>query len=623
MRLFARSKTTLVALGIALLAPTAAFAETRIELDPVDSQATWAGSYLAGRSADRNKDIGAAAFYFGRALATDPTNAGLMERVLLLGVATGDMERSFALAERLIDFDGANPYARLALAVKAISAGRFDDARASLLRIARSDLAWITSGLMLAWLDYEDGKVDEAIVRIADLSGPEWYTVFKDYHSAILFDAAGRHEDAVIAIGRAYRSDITALRIIDGYARIMARAGEPDKAIEALVAFGGDNPPHPAVRELLGEIRAGSAPAPVAQTSGEGIAELLYGLGSAIGLDDGPDLSAAYLRLAGYLAPDNHLITLGLGDAFQGAGRCIDAIDVYETVPAGSGLRRTADIQTGVCYMALERYDDAVTSLLRVADANPGDVEAAMQLGHAYRADSRFEEAAEAYATALAAVPDADHADWRLHYFHGVSLERSKRWPEAEAAFQKALEINPDQPQVLNYLGYTWVDKAIHLDVALDMIKKAVEQRPNDGYIVDSLGWAYYRLGRYEEAVTTLETAVQLRAQDPVINDHLGDAYWMVGRKREAMFQWAHARDLEPDEAELPKILAKLERGLEPPHSSAVQVERGESLWDIALRVYGDAGQMQRILDANKDKITDPNLIYPGMELVLPAPETN
>src|SRR5690606_15686149 len=121
------------------------------------------------------------------------------------------------------------------------------------------------------------------------------------------------------------------------------------------------------------------------------------------------------------------------------------------------------------------------------------------------------------------------------------------------------------------------------------------------------------RLGRYEEAVTTLETAVQLRAQDPVLNDHLGDAYWMVGRKREAMFQWAHARDLDPDEAELPKILAKLQRGLEPPQSSAVRVERGESLWDIALRVYGDAGQMQRILDANKDKITDPNLIYPGM----------
>jgi nucleoid-associated protein YgaU len=175
----------------------------------------------------------------------------------------------------------------------------------------------------------------------------------------------------------------------------------------------------------------------------------------------------------------------------------------------------------------------------------------------------------------------------------------------------------------LNYLGYTWVDKGIHLDVALDMIKKAVEQRPNDGYIVDSLGWAYYRLGRYEEAVTTLETAVQLRAQDPVLNDHLGDAYWMVGRKREAMFQWAHARDLGPDETELPKILAKLQRGLEPPHRSAVKVERGESLWDIALRVYGDAGQMQRILDANKDKITDPNLIYPGMELVVPAPETN
>src|SRR5690606_1607739 len=140
----------------------------------------------------------------------------------------------------------------------------------------------------------------------------------------------------------------TALRIVDGYARIMSRAGEPEKAIEALVAFGGDNPPHPAIRGLLSEIRAGNAPAPVAATSGEGIAELLYGLGSAIGLDDGPDLSATYLRLAAYLAPGNHLITLGLGDAFQGAGRCADAIDVYDMVPADSDMRRTTDIQIGV-----------------------------------------------------------------------------------------------------------------------------------------------------------------------------------------------------------------------------------------------------------------------------------
>jgi nucleoid-associated protein YgaU len=206
-----------------------------------------------------------------------------------------------------------------------------------------------------------------------------------------------------------------------------------------------------------------------------------------------------------------------------------------------------------------------------------------------------------------------------------VSFERSKRWPEAESDFRTALELNPDQPQVLNYLGYSWVDRGANLDEALNMIKKAVDARPNDGYIVDSLGWAYYRLARFEEAVTALETAVQLRAEDPVINDHLGDAYWKVGRQREAMFQWAHARDLDPEEEDLPEILAKLQHGLDgvPSEDLVTVVAAGESLWVIAERLYGDGAMYEALFNANKDIIKDPNLIHPGMTLSMPAHATN
>jgi tetratricopeptide (TPR) repeat protein len=186
-----------------------------------------------------------------------------------------------------------------------------------------------------------------------------------------------------------------------------------------------------------------------------------------------------------------------------------------------------------------------------------------VELGNLYRNDDRFPEAAEAYSRSIAAMSDPDKADWRIFYFRGVSYERSKRWPAAEADFKQALKINPEQPQVLNYLGYSWVDKGIHLDEALEMIKAAVDSRPNDGYNVDSLGWAYYKLGRYEEAVSELERAIGFQPEDPTINDHLGDAYWKVGRKREATFQWAHARDLEPDKELLPVILSKLQHGLQ------------------------------------------------------------
>ena len=134
---------------------------------------------------------------------------------------------------------------------------------------------------------------------------------------------------------------------------------------------------------------------------------------------------------------------------------------------------------------------------------------------------------------------------------------------------KKALELFPDQPLVLNYLGYSWVDQGVHLEEGMDMIRRSVEQRPDDGYIVDSLGWAYYRTGNYDEAVKNLERAVLLKPDDPTINDHLGDAYWRVGRTLEANFQWSQAKDFKPDDDELATIEKKLKEGLPPDTASS------------------------------------------------------
>jgi tetratricopeptide (TPR) repeat protein len=627
MRISSRTCTAALFAIVLTLGPVVAAAETIAELDASDPSVDLAGNYLAGRSADRAKDIDAAARYYREALAADPENAGLMERVLLLGLAAGDVADSFELATELIGLDKGNPTARLTLAIRAIRDDDSTEALDHLSAIARADLATLTTGLITAWIQFGRTQVDSAVETIDGLRGPEWYAIFKDYHTAILLDAAGRTDDAVEAIERAYTGDTTALRVVEAYARIMANAGEREKALEALDTFSAQVPLHPTILALRNEILSGKIPAPLAATAKAGVAEALYGLGSAIGLDDGAELSAAYLRLALYLSPGDHLITVAIGDAFQGVEECGYAIKVYESVPATSSARRNADIQIGSCLQTLERYSDAADHLTRVVSANTTDVEAAIQLGNAFRADDRFVEAAEVYTKALAAGGSEPNEDWRIYYFRGVSLERSKQWEQAESDLRKALVLNPDQPQVLNYLGYSLVDQGLKLDEALEMIRKAVDARPNDGYIVDSLGWAYYRLGRYEEAVTALETAVQLRAEDPVINDHLGDAYWKVGRKREAMFQWAHARDLDPDPEELPKILAKLEGGLDaaveesPPEeekTASVIVGPGESLSDLALRLYGDANEYQRILDANRDTITDPDKIFPGMTLRAP-----
>jgi Flp pilus assembly protein TadD len=163
----------------------------------------------------------------------------------------------------------------------------------------------------------------------------------------------------------------------------------------------------------------------------------------------------------------------------------------------------------------------------------------------------------------------ARRTNWTLVDFRGICFERSKQWPKAEADFKKALELYPDQPQVLNYLGYSWVDQGVNLDEAFKMLRRAVDLRPNDGYIVDSLGWAHYKLGHYQEATEALEKAIDLKPADPVVNDHLGDAYWRVNRRTEAHFQWNHARDMKPEPEDLPKILDKIEHGLPDEPSAA------------------------------------------------------
>ncbi len=639
-----------VALAVAVVIPFAATAEESVGLGPEDMPTTLSGSYLAARNADAQHDVEAALVYFDRAALSDPSNPILLERVLILRLANGDIALAIDEARRLVSVDHTNPLGRLAVAAERIASSDFAGADTELAKGAKSPLGTLTSGLLSAWMKEGQNKIDLAFSTVDELTGPSWYGIFKAYHKALIADLAGRKSDALAAIKDAYSTDGAALRVVDAYARITARNGDKAEAIRAIKAFSGEKPSHPVMKSLLAAIEAGTAIDPVAATPQAGAAEVLYGLGSAIGLDDGPELPAAYLQLAHYLNPADQLVVVALGDIFQSTNGCSKAVKIYSVVPESSPMRRNSEIQLGNCLDALGQTDEGAAHMRKIVEGDPSDIEAVIALGNLYRGHDRFPEAAEAYSLGVATIQDPDTADWRIYYFRGVALERSKRWSEAEADFRQALKINPNQPQVLNYLGYSWVDQGVNLEQALEMIKAAVDLRPEDGYIVDSLGWAYFRLGRYEDAVTHLERAVELKSADPVINDHLGDAYWKVGRKLEARFQWNHARDLKPEPEELPKILKKIEQGLvedssrkvaesrsfaearpdegsvqvaaitEPtPAALSLVVESGDTLWTIAAKVYGEADLFDRIFEANRDRISNPNRIFPGMTLTIPA----
>jgi tetratricopeptide (TPR) repeat protein len=623
----------LTAVAVLFLGTTAAVgAATNIDdFVPRDLPGTLPGVYLAGRGADAERDFAGAIPYYAKAFAEDPANATIGERLVTLMLADGQIGDAFGHARTLIAIDTSNPIALIALAAQAIEEGEFAGVERIVAPVTTTALGKLTGGLLSAWASFGLGQVDKAVQIVDALTGPSWYGVFKDYNRAIILDAAGRTSEAATSIARAYQTDASAMKVVLAYARIYARNGDRDRAVRALNDYLAKAPVQPPVRALLQSVQLGQRPAATVTTARQGASEVLYGLGVAIGTDQGPELPAVYLRLAAHLDPADDLTILSLADVFQATGGCEVAVRVYDGIATTSPVRRNADLQTSNCLISLDRPQDAIAYARRVSEANPKDVEAFVQLGNVYRADDKYAEAADAYTRGIEANPAA--VDWRILYYRGVAHTMADQWPQAEADFKRALTLNPGQPQVLNYLGYSWVDKGLYLEEALGMIKTAADQRPNDGYIIDSLGWAYYRLGRYPEAVTALERAVKLAPQESTLNDHLGDAYWMIGRKREATFQWAHARDFDPEPEELPKILAKLEKGLgavpPPPlpqgagslataSPATVTVQPGETLSSISQRVYGDPGQGQRILDANRSVIADPNALTPGTILVIP-----
>jgi len=302
----------------------------------------------------------------------------------------------------------------------------------------------------------------------------------------------------------------------------------------------------------------------------QGAAAVLFSIGAALNRDGAEDIVSLYLQTARALDPDSADILVMLGGIAENLKQPERAIALYKSVPENSPMRRLSEMQLGLSLASVGKVDEAKRHLSALIDLDPTDIRSYVAYGSVLSDAKDYKEMGEVYDRAVKAIgPVPQRKDWSIFFQRGIAYERQKLWDKAEPNFTKALELNPDQPQVLNYLGYSWVDMNINLDKGLEMIRKAVSLKPDDGYIVDSLGWAYYRLNRFDDAVTELERAAELMAGDPTINDHLGDAYWRVGRKLEAVFQWNQTLQLKPEEAEIPKIRAKIENGL-PPVSAKV-----------------------------------------------------
>jgi tetratricopeptide (TPR) repeat protein len=534
---------------------------------------TSSGNYLAAIAAEAKRDTAAAAHFFREALREDPRNAEIQERAFIASVQDGAMPEAFRLAERVLRRDPENALAHLTLGVRALKNRQFITARSSFQKAGgRGRNADVSAALLIAWSHVGSGELKKALETVDRFTDPQ-YAVFRNFFGGLMADLAGDRKEAAKRLKAAYEAEGTPVRLADAYARFEARHGSRDTA-KAIYDKISERPSQiPFIAQSLKVMKEGGVPDPLVQNVAQGAAEVLFTASDTGNRRGGELVAVIYLQLANHLVNDNEMVLVSLGESFESLKQYDRSIDLYTRVPAESGIKTNATLRAAIAYNEMKKYDEALKLLDEQIAKQPKEVLLHDTKASIYRGMKKWTEAAEASSKAIELVDRNNKAYWNLFYARGIAYERNKQWPLAEADLKHALTLLPENPvtegeksgraHVLNHLAYSWVDMGMNIDESFVMLKRAVELLPRDGYIIDSLGWAYYKLGKFDDAVRELERAVDIKPADPVLNDHLGDAYWKTGRIDEARFQWNHARDLKPEPEDLEKILLKIEKGMD------------------------------------------------------------
>ena len=523
------------------------------------------GQYLAGRFAHNRRDLTAAAGFLSRALGTDPENHGLMRHTYLVLLAAGRVDDAIKIARRLTPLKPRTLVADIGLVLADVKSGDLDSAHKRLSALPREMLTRFLRPLMRAWVLAGLGDTKAALEALSPLRKIDGLAGLHDFHAALINDLGGNTEIAEKNYQSALQSSRASTpRVVVAYGRFLGRIGRKDEARAVYLAHLKKEPESLLLKAAIKELSATVKPLSEVRDAVAGLAEAMFNVaGTLTQRNAGGDVALIYGRMALYLRPDFPPAQMLVGGVLESQGRGREAIAMYKLVSPESPLKWVALLRSAVSLGELGKTEDAIKAMRDMARQRSDWVDALIILGDVLRSKKRFPESVDAYNQAIGRLGDVEPRHWSLLYSRGIALERSKQWVRAEADFLRALKLKPDQPYVLNYLGYSWVDQGTNLARARQMIERAVALRPHDGYIVDSLGWALYRIGEFGDAVKQLERAVELRPEDPTINDHLGDVYWRVGRFNEARFQWRRALSLEPEPELISTIEVKLSDGLE------------------------------------------------------------
>lgn len=547
--------TRSIALILACMAPVAS-----------EAQQGNSGSYLAARQAGYTGDYRAAATYFTRALTLDARNVELLDNALTAQVSLGRFDHAAAVMTRLQSLGADSPLANVVQLTQWLKGGDLDA-----LQAAYGDgfsLGGLLDGLVTPWAALAGGDADAALAGFDQLGAETGLGSLAAYHKALALASLGRFDEAQTILDADQGGISGARRGVLAQIEVLSQLGRNQDALDLIEARFG-NTASPVFMALAERLEAGETlPFTIAPDATAGIAEAFYTMGQALLGEGSYGLVLIYSRTAAELNPAHTDALLLSARILEEQGQHDLAIAAYDQVSRDDPAYMEAEFGRADALRAADRMDAAVEVLKNLAGTYPDMLQAHVALADTYRRTENWEGAEASYTHAIELADDPQPQDWQLWFARGVTRERLGTWPEAEADFRKALELSPQEPRVLNYLGYSLVEKRSKLDEALSMIEMAVRARPSDGYIVDSLAWVNFRLGHYEEAVAPMERAAELMPVDPVINDHLGDVYWAVGREREARFMWRRALSFvdygtSSEEVDPDRIRRKLDVGLD------------------------------------------------------------
>lgn len=551
-----------------LISLTAALAP--VTLSPLmasDTEPTGlAGSYLSALHAQFNADPETASDFYDKALELDPGNRTMVFRAFFQKAQAGDIDGAVAYAKLAYDERPSLAIAPLLIAVEHYGKGEFSDALSLIDKISGRSSIGSSLPLLRAWARAPLLPHAEALASLAPYEGRREWRVLSATMSGLMNEFYGRDEAALVyyrALAETVETEpLSVLRLVTNG---LHRLGHSDEAVAAVARFRDMRSSSGLWADYLTQYEDPKQ-APEGITAQMGMAEALYAITrirmSNARRSSAVQLALVYAHMALYLNPELGLLRREVADAMSARGQYQTANEMLSGIGSDDPGYLIAQLRLAENLEREDQTDEAIALLEQLARKRPKLPEPLITVGDILRNRSRFEEAVEYYDRAFSRYPDGEPDSWAMYYTRGMALERAQKWNRAEKDFKKALQMNPEEAQVLNYLGYSWIDRGENIVEARRMIEQAVEMRPEDGYIIDSLGWAMFLMGEYEDAVIQLERAVSLKTSDPTINEHLGDAYWKVGRETEARFQWRRALSMEPNEGQAELIREKLQRGL-------------------------------------------------------------